>query len=194
MQTKQLRRRANKLWCFEVKGALKIREAEARVEDEVKMAEARLDVNIKDLPIRYNANVLKRRNLAWLDNYPTHLYNAWGRLVEDENAEHQAKSIDEFELENRALNEDERKVLHDSMIAYEKEKFSTQHSEAREGSGVEHHDGGSEILAQLSLNLHLRLIPSLCLHIITINCSCLQSASKFLKLLRHLRVKLRKVF
>ena len=45
------------------------------------------------------------------------------------------------------LNEDERKVLHDIMIVYEKEKLSTQHSKAGEGSGVEYHDEASETFA-----------------------------------------------
>lgn len=57
---------------------LKIQEAEAGVENEVKMAETRLETDIEDLLITYNANVLKHRNLTWLDNYSSRLYNAWG--------------------------------------------------------------------------------------------------------------------
>lgn len=67
-------------------------------------------------------------------------------MGEDEKAEHQAESVDEFELENRVPSEDERKVLHDITIAYEKEKLGTQHLETGEGSGVERHDAGFEAL------------------------------------------------
>lgn len=56
--------------------APRIQEVEAKVEDEVKMARSRLEADIEDILITYNANVLKNRNLAWLDNYSTHMYNA----------------------------------------------------------------------------------------------------------------------
>ena len=80
---------------------------ETEVEEKVKSAESRLETDIEDLLITYNANILKYRNLALLDNYLTHLYNAWGQLVKEEKAVHLGESIDEFELENRMLNEDE---------------------------------------------------------------------------------------
>lgn len=67
-------------------------------------------------------------------------------MVEDEKVEHQAESIDEFELKNQVLSEDERKVLHDIMITYEKEKLGTQHLEAGKGSAVGHYDISSETL------------------------------------------------
>lgn len=114
------------------------RMVETEVEERVRTVESRLEADIEDLIIIYNANVLKHRNLALLENYLVHLHNAWGRLVEDEKAVHPDESIDEFELENRMLNEDERKILHESIILHEKEKLGIQHSEVGEGSCVEH--------------------------------------------------------
>ena len=113
----------------------------------MKSAESRLEADIEDLLVVYNANVLRHRGLAWLDDYPTHLYNAWGRLVEEEKEAHQGESVDEFELENRILTEDEKKVLHESMILREKERLGAQHFEVGEGSGVDHHEASLEVPA-----------------------------------------------
>ena len=51
----------------------KVQAVEAEVEEKVQHAEARLEADIEDLLITYNANVLKHRNLAWLQDYPVHL-------------------------------------------------------------------------------------------------------------------------
>ena len=123
----------------------KVREVETEVEEKVKSAEPRLEADIEDLLVVYNANVLRHRGLAWLDDFPTHLYNAWGRLVEGEKEAHQGESMDEFELENRILTGDEKRILHESMILREKEKLGAQHFEVGEGSGVDHHEASLEV-------------------------------------------------
>lgn len=60
-------------------------------------------------------------------------------MVEEEKAAHLGEPFDEFELENRILNDEEKKVLHGSIISHAKEKLGTQRQEIGEGSGVEHH-------------------------------------------------------
>ena len=54
----------------------KVRKFEAEVGERVRLAETRLEADIEELLVTYNANVLRHRDLAWLDDYPTHLYNA----------------------------------------------------------------------------------------------------------------------
>ena len=118
---------------------------ETEVEEKVKSAESRLEADIEDLLVVYNANVLRHRGLALLDDYSVHLRSAWGRLVEKEKEAHPGESVDEFELENRLLTDDEKKILHDSMISYKKERLGTQHLEVGEGSGVGHHDASLDL-------------------------------------------------
>ena len=123
----------------------KVQAVETEVEEKVQQAEARLEADIEDLLITYNANVLKHRNLAWLQDYPVHLRSAWERLVEEEGEAHPGESVDRFELENRLLTEDEKKVLHDAIIAHEKEMVGGRSLEVGEGSGVEHHADVTEV-------------------------------------------------
>jgi hypothetical protein len=72
-------------------------------------------------------------------------------LVEEEGEAHPDESIDQFELENRLLTEDEKKIIHDAIISHEKEMIGGQHREIGEGSGVEHHTTILEITAPPSL-------------------------------------------
>ena len=55
--------------------------------------------------------------------------------------------MDEFELENRILTKDEKKILHESMILREMERLGAQHLEVGEGSGVDHHEASLEVPA-----------------------------------------------
>ena len=125
----------------------KVQVVEAEIEERVQQAEAMQEADIEDLLITYNANVLKHRNLAWLQDYPVHLHSAWERLVEGEEEAHPDESVDRFELENRLLTDEEKKVLHDAMIAHEKEMVGGRSLEAGEGSGVEHRATALEITA-----------------------------------------------
>lgn len=123
------------------------------------------------------------------------MHNAWRRLITDGKAEHHAESIDEFDLENRVLTEDERRVLHKAIVTFEKEKLDTQHLEAGEGSGVGHHDTSSETPMPTQPEPTPTVDPLLCLLTTLINRNCLWLTSTSPKESRlHPQASLRKVF
>ena len=72
-------------------------------------------------------------------------------MVEEEEEARPGESVDRFELENRLLTDDEKNVLHDAIIAHEKEMIDGRSLEVGEGSGVEHHSTVTEITAPPSL-------------------------------------------
>ena len=107
---------ASKLAEAENRAAL----AEGNVECAIKSAEeARKQLSeaegevqgFGELMIEFFAHIIRRRNISWIEDYPSTLVQVWSQIVEWEKEELKVDSIDEDKLMEKYLRDDEPERL-----------------------------------------------------------------------------------
>jgi len=98
-------------------------------------AQRKLLAKLDEVVIKYNANVLKLCDLSWFDDeYAPGHSSIWKKVTEDEIRDLNDEEFDLVKLENEALRENEREVLHNWQLLHPRTSTSKVTDESSSSS------------------------------------------------------------